>query len=135
MTELSLNDYGRAANEAIAAWKREMQKSGKKLDSICTELMKLERKKDLTAEEKKHLKECTLVRYSIRSYIVAQSKQLDTRLQSYKLKKDTDTGAFGKVQGKLGTLVKEGLPLSEHFSISLKPLKLDGGLFVVRGKF
>ena len=135
MKELSVNEYGRAAIDAVARWKQEMEKSGKKLDGVCKELMNLEKKKDLTAEEKKRLGECTQVRDSIRSYIVAQSKQLDTRLQSYKLKKDTDIGAFGKVQGKLGTLVKEGLPLSEHFSITLKPMKLDGGLFVVKGKF
>ena len=136
MAELSLSDYGRAANDAIAAWKRDMEKSGKKLNGVCEELTKLERKKkDLTAEETKRLKECTQVRDSIRSYIVAESKKLDGRLQSFKLKKDTDSGGFGKVQGKLGTLVKEGLPLSEHFSITVKPLKLNGGLFTIKGKF
>jgi hypothetical protein len=135
MAELSLNDYGRAASDAIAAWKRDVEKSGKKLEGVCQEMTKLEKKKAMTAEETKQLKECTRLRDGIRSYIVAQSKQLDTTLQSYKVKKDTDPGAFGKVQGKLGTLVKDGVPLSEHFSITLKPLKLNGGLFIVRGKF
>ena len=135
MAELSLNDYGRAANDAIAAWKRDMDKQGKKLGEACNQLTMLEKKKALTDEEKKKLKECTQVRDSIRSFIVAESRKLDSRLQSFKLKKDTDPGAFGKVQGKLGTLVKDGLPLTEHFSITLKPLKLQGGLFEVRGKF
>ncbi len=135
MAELSLNEYGRAANDAIAAWKRDMEKSGKKLNGVCQEMMKLEKKKALTADETKRLKECTRLRDGMRDYIVAQSKKLDTTLQSYKLRKDTDPGAFGKVQGKLGTLVKDGVPLSEHFSITLKPLKLNGGVFTVKGKF
>ena len=135
MAGLSLNEYGRAANEAIAAWKRDMEKSGKELDGVCQELMKLQRKKVLTAEETKQLKECTRLSDGIRDYILAESKKLDSTLQSYKLKKDTDLGAFGKMQGNLGTLVKDGVPLGEHFSITLKPLKLNGGLFVIKGKF
>jgi hypothetical protein len=135
MAELSLSDYGRAANDVIAAWKRDMEKPRRKLGEACNELAKLEKKKTLTDDEKKRLKECNQVRDSIRSFIIAESKKLDSRLQSFKLKEDTDPGAFGKVQGKLGTLVKDGLPLSEHFSITLKPLKLNGGLFMVKGRF
>ena len=135
MAELSLNDYGRAANDAIAAWKREMEKPRKKLGEACNQLALLEKKKTLTDEEKKKLKECTQVRDSIRSFILAESRKLDSRLQSFKVKKDTDMAAFGKVQGKLGTLLKDGLPLTEHFSITLKPIKLDGGLFLLKGKF
>ena len=135
MAELSLNEYGRAANDAIAAWKRDMEKSGKKLEGVCQELMTLQRKKVLTDDEKKQIKECTKLRDGIRDFIVAESKKLDGTLQSFKLKKDTDPGAFGKVQGKLGTLLKDGVPLSEHFSITLKPLKLNGGLFMLKGKF
>ena len=131
---LSVNEYGRAANDAIAAWKREMAKPAKKLGEACNELTMLEKKKTLTDDEKKRLKECTQVRNSIHDYIVAESKKLDSRLQSFMLKKDTDPGDFGKVQGKLGTLLKEGLPLTDHFSITLKPLKLNGGLFILKGK-
>ena len=135
MAELSLNAYGRAANDAIAAWKRDMDKPHKKLGEACNELVTLERKKTLSDDEKKRLKECIQVRDSIRNFIIAESRKLDSRLQSLKLKKDTDPGEFGKVQGKLATLVKDGLPLTDHFSITLKPLKLDGGLFVVKGRF
>ena len=134
MAVLSLNDYGRAANDAIARWKSDMEKSGKKLDGACQEITKLGKKKALTAEEAKQLKECTKLRDGIRDFIVAESKKLDSTLQSFKLKKDTDAAAFGKVQGKLGTLVKDGVPLGEHFSITLKPLKLNGGLFILKGK-
>lgn len=132
--ELSLNEYGRAANDAIARWKSEMAKSGKKLEGICQDITKLGKKKALTAEEAKELKECTRLRDGIREFIVAESKKLDSTLQSFKLKKDTDAGAYGKVQGKLGTIIKDGVPLSEHFSITLKPLKLNGGLFILKGK-
>ena len=135
MAELSLNDCGRSDNDAIAAWKRDVEQSRKKLDTVCQELQTLQTKKMLTPEETKRIKECTRLRDGLRAFIVSESKKLDDRLRGFKLKKDTDPGAFGKVQGKLGTLVKEGLPLSEHFSLTLKPLKLDGGLFVVKGKF
>jgi hypothetical protein len=107
--ELSLNEYGRAANDAIARWKSEMAKSGKKLEGVCQDITKLGKKKALTAEEAKELKECTRLRDGIREYIVAESKKLDSTLQSFKLKKDTDAGAYGKVQGKLGTLIKDGV--------------------------
>jgi len=135
MAELSLNDYGRAASDAIAGWKRDVEQSRKKLDTVCRDLQELQTKKKLTPEETQRIKECTRLRDGLRDFIVAESRKLDDRLRGFKLKKDTDTGAFGKVQGKLGTLVKEGLPLSEHFSLTLKPLKLDGGLFIVKGKF
>ena len=56
---LSVNEYGRAANDAIAAWKREMAKPAKKLGEACNELTMLEKKRTLTDDEKKRLKECT----------------------------------------------------------------------------
>ena len=141
MAELSLNDYGRAANDAIAAWKRDMEKSGKKLDSVCQEMMKLGQKKAPTAEEAKRLKDCTKLRDGLREYIVAESKKLDGTLRSFKLKKDTDVAAFGKVQEKVGTLLKDGVPLGEHFSLTVKPpkplklLKLNETQFIFQGRF
>jgi len=141
MAELSLNDYGRAANDAIAAWKRDMEKSGKKLDSVCQEMMKLGQKKVPTAEEAKRLKDCTKLRDGLRAYIVAESKKLDGTLRSFKLKKDTDLDAFGKVQEKVGTLLKDGVPLGEHFSLTVKPpkplklLKLNETQFIFQGRF
>lgn len=141
MAELSLNDYGRAANEAIARWKIEMEKSGKKLDSVCQEMMKLGQVKAPTAEEAKKLKDCTRLRDGLRAYILAESKKLDSTLRSFKLKKDTDLEAFGKFQEKVGTLLKDGVPISEHFSLSVEPpkplklLKLNETKFKLGGKF
>ena len=135
MTELSANEWGRAANDAIAAWKRDMAKPAKKLGEACNQLVLLEKKKTLTDEEKKKQKECMVARDSIRSAIVAMSKDLDLRLQSFKVKKDIDEDAFMKVQGQVGSLLKDGWPLSEHFSLTVKPLKLKGVSLVLNGKF
>ena len=135
MAELSANEWGRAANDAIAAWKRDMAKPAKKLGEACNQLVLLEKKKTLTDEEKKKQKECMVARDSIRSAIVAMSKDLDLRLQSFKVKKDIDEDAFMKVQGQVGSLLKDGWPLSEHFSLTVKPLKLKGVSLVLNGKF
>jgi len=85
------------------------EKSGKKLGGVCQKLMKLEKRKDLSAKETKRLKECTQVRNGIHNYIVAESKKFYTMLQSLKLMKDTDLGAFGSA-GRAPLMVFPQLP-------------------------